>query len=170
MGLGWLSSSLPDGIPLENNSGKGQAKQKIVKKKAPRRNLLLCPRAGAQQLRGYMTQPFKGLRLLTSPWVQTQGWAEPPSQPGHKTNSTGWAGGNQPMAKHMPLLHRAAGNAELGFPVLGWWASSAVPTGSTACLLGLMLLAPSWRFGFLVSKAKHALEPRARESSNHVRP
>lgn len=31
--LGWLSSSLPDGIPLENNSGKGQAKQKIVEKK-----------------------------------------------------------------------------------------------------------------------------------------
>lgn len=92
--LGWLSSSLPDGIPLENNSGKGQAKQKIVGKKAPRRNLLLCPRVGAQQLRGHMTQPFKGLRLLTSPCVQTQGWAEPPSQPGHKTNSTGRAGGN----------------------------------------------------------------------------
>lgn len=46
--LGWLSSSLPDGIPLEKNSDKqppkGQAKQKVVKK-SPKEELAPSPKS-----------------------------------------------------------------------------------------------------------------------------
>lgn len=42
--LGWLSSSLPDGIPLEKNS-EGQAKQKVVRKSPPEEELAPLPKS-----------------------------------------------------------------------------------------------------------------------------